>query len=49
MKMKYQKRKVRKTPAPQSEYSSKDKNISIEELKTLLSGASDEIASFMTK
>ncbi len=37
------------TPALNGEYSSKDKNISIEELKTLLGGASSEIASFLTK
>lgn len=30
------------------EYSSKDKNISVEELKTLLGGASEEIAKFLT-
>ncbi len=36
------------TPALTGEYSSKDDNISIEELKTLLGGASDEIARFLT-
>ena len=36
------------TPALTGEYSSKDKNITIEELKILLSAASDEIANFMT-
>ncbi|HEV7645501.1 MAG TPA: polysaccharide biosynthesis protein [Pyrinomonadaceae bacterium] len=34
------------TAALESEYSSKDDNISVEELKTLLSGASGEIAAF---
>ncbi len=36
------------TPALQGEYSSKDKNISIEELKLLLSNASDEISKFLS-
>ncbi|HYP50355.1 MAG TPA: polysaccharide biosynthesis protein [Pyrinomonadaceae bacterium] len=35
------------TPALTSEYSSKDDNISVEELKKLLGGASTEIAAFM--
>lgn len=35
------------TPALTSEYSSKDDNISVEELKNLLSGAGSEIAAFM--
>ena len=37
------------TPALDGEYSSKDKNISIEDLKILLADASREIATFMTK
>jgi FlaA1/EpsC-like NDP-sugar epimerase len=36
------------TPALTGEYSSKDKNISVEELKTLLSDASGEISTFLT-
>jgi FlaA1/EpsC-like NDP-sugar epimerase len=36
------------TPALTSEYSSKDDNISIENLKTLLGGANEEIAAFMS-
>lgn len=36
------------TPALTGEYSSKDKNISVEELKILLADASDEISAFMT-
>lgn len=36
------------TPALTSEYSSKDKNISVGELKVLLGGASDEISRFLT-
>jgi FlaA1/EpsC-like NDP-sugar epimerase len=36
------------TPALQSEYSSKDDNVSVEELKILLGGASREIAAFMS-
>jgi FlaA1/EpsC-like NDP-sugar epimerase len=36
------------TPVLDSEYSSKDKNISIDELKTLLGDASEEIARFIT-
>jgi FlaA1/EpsC-like NDP-sugar epimerase len=36
------------TPALEGEYSSKDKNISIDELKELLGGASEEIARFIT-
>ena len=36
------------TPALTGEYLSKDKNISIEELKTLLGGANSEIATFLT-
>ena len=36
------------TPALTVEYSLKDKNISIEELKTLLGGASSEITTFLT-
>lgn len=36
------------TPALTGEYSSKDDNISIAELKTLLADASDEISSFLT-
>ncbi|HEY0049748.1 MAG TPA: polysaccharide biosynthesis protein [Pyrinomonadaceae bacterium] len=35
------------TPALTSEYSSKDDNISVEDLKVLLGGANSEIASFM--
>ncbi len=35
------------TPALKNEYSSKDKNVSIEELKKLLGGASDEIKRFL--
>jgi len=35
-------------PVLESEYSSKDKNISIDELKTLLGDASEEIARFIT-
>ncbi|HEX8737905.1 MAG TPA: polysaccharide biosynthesis protein [Pyrinomonadaceae bacterium] len=35
------------TPALTSEYSSKDDNISVEDLKTLLGGANSEIAAFM--
>ncbi|HEX8637538.1 MAG TPA: hypothetical protein VF692_05715, partial [Pyrinomonadaceae bacterium] len=35
-------------PALKTEYSSKDKNISIEELKQLLGGADREIAHFLT-
>jgi len=36
------------TPVLDSEYSSKDNNISIEDLKTLLGDASEEIANFLT-
>ena len=36
-------------PALESEYSSKDKNISVEELKILLGGASEEIARFIVE
>jgi len=36
------------TPALDGEYSSKDKNISVEELKTLLTDASSEISTFLT-
>ncbi len=36
------------TPALNGEYSSKDKNISVEELKTLLTDASAEISAFLT-
>jgi FlaA1/EpsC-like NDP-sugar epimerase len=36
------------TPALSGEYSSKDNNISVNELKILLSDASDEISTFMT-
>ncbi len=36
------------TPALEGEYSSKDKNISVDELKELLGGASEEIARFIT-
>lgn len=36
------------TPALNGEYSSKDKNISVEELKTLLTEASNEISAFLT-
>jgi UDP-glucose 4-epimerase len=35
-------------PALDGEYSSKDKNISVEELKTLLGGANEEISKFLT-
>lgn len=35
------------TPALENEYSSKDKNISVEELKTLLTDASSEILTFL--
>jgi FlaA1/EpsC-like NDP-sugar epimerase len=35
------------TPALESEYSSKDKNISVEELKTLLGNSSEEISRFI--
>lgn len=37
------------TPALQGEYSSKDDNISVDQLKVLLANASDEIATFMSK
>ncbi len=47
MKMKYQKRRVRKTPAPQSQYSSKDKNTTVPQLRELLADASSEIAAFL--
>ncbi len=36
-------------PALTGEYSSKDKNISVEELKTLLTDANAEISTFLTK
>jgi UDP-glucose 4-epimerase len=36
------------TPALTGEYSSKDANISIEELKILLTDASEEISTFLT-
>lgn len=36
------------TPALESEYSSKDDNISVDELKSLLGGSSEEIARFIT-
>ncbi len=35
------------TPALQSEYSSKDKNITVPQLRELLAGSSSEIAAFL--